>query len=113
MTTISWSQPVSVLGSETTYKWDWSSSPQVVNIGTSPQLILTETAEPRLINYRAEASSDTKIKIWLNTPTTGDYELDSYGGHNMAQMELMSALKVATHSGTAKIIINTASRVII
>lgn len=111
MTTISWSQPTTTVTDN--YQWEWSSTPQVVNIGTTPQLILSASSEPRLINYRAEASTDTKIKIWLNSPTTGEYELDSYGGHNMAQMELLSALKCATASGTAKIVVNTATRIII
>ena len=112
MTTISWSQPATNT-QETEYYWDWSSTPQVVNIGTTPSLILSESAEPRLINYRVEAPSDTKIKMWLNSPTSGDHELDSYGGHNMAQMPLLSALKLATVSGTAKVIVGTASRVVI
>lgn len=106
---ISWNLPYT----DQKYKWEWGSSPQVFTIGTSPQLILAESNEPRLISYRAEGSPDIKIKIWKNSPASGEHEEDSFTGHNMTDRELNSALKMATDSGTAKIIINTATKVVI
>ena len=112
MTTISWGlNAINTQQSE--YIWDWSSTPAVFTVGTSPQLILSASSEPRLISYRAEAPSDTRIKIWENGPTSGEHEQDSYGGHNIADWELASALKIATVSGTAKIVVNTAEKIII
>lgn len=106
--TLSWS---SVNTSE--YYWEWGTAPQLVAIGTAPQLILESSNQPRLISYRADADPSIKIKLWKNAPTTGPHELDSFGGHNMEKWELMSALKASTVSGTANIIVNTASKVII
>lgn len=110
MSSITWSAP-STNASE--YYWEWGTSPQLVAIGTAPQLILEASSQPRLISYRADADPSIKIKIWKNSVTTGPHELDSFGGHNMEKWELTSALKVATVSGTANIIVNTATKVII
>jgi hypothetical protein len=114
MTTISWSQPVEGNGLATTeYDWDWSSTPQIFSIGTSPQLILSASSEPRLVSYRADAPATTKLKIWRNAPISGTHELDSSGGHNISDWRLISKLSVATTAGTADIIVNTATRIII
>lgn len=109
---ISWSLSSGSSNTNNEY-WKWGSTPAVFNIGTSPSLILSEVSEPRLINYRAEADSNIKIKLWFNAPTTGDHEMDSFGGHNLKDMPLASKLQCATVSGTAKIVVNTAELIII
>lgn len=95
------------------YDWNWGTSPQLVAIGTSPSTILSASNQPRLISYRVEADPSIKVKLWKNAPTTGPYELDSYGGQNIERWELMSGLKASTVSGTANIIVNTASRIVV
>lgn len=104
-------QPITTQEAE--YYWDWGTAPQSIAVSTTATTILSATNEPRLVSYRVDADPAIKLKIWKNAPTTGDYELDSFGGHNIEKWELSSGLKIATVAGTANVIVNTASRVVI
>lgn len=108
--TLSWS---SVNTSTPEYYWDWGTAPQSIAITTTPSTVLSASNQPRLVSYRVDADPAIKLKVWKNSPTSGPHELESYGGHNIEKWELSSALKVATVSGTANVVINVATKVII
>ena len=113
MSTLSWASSPAASNVSEYYYWDWGTAPQSIAISTTATTVLSASNQPRLVSYRVDADPAIKLKIWKNAATTGPHELDSYGGHNLEQWELNSALKVATVSGTANIIVNVATKVII
>lgn len=105
--TISWSQPAAAT-IQSKY-WNYAGNPTSTAVTTTPQTILSAVTSPRAIAYSANGTEGIIIKIWINSdPATDPPTLRSYTGHNACDWPVSGAFAVATESGTATIIIDTA-----
>lgn len=113
MATLSWaSSPAAANVSVSTPAkyWNYAGSPVSVAVTTTPQTLVSAVTTKRAISYSASGSDGTVINIWINSdPATEPPTLKSYPGHNIFDWEISGSVAVATVSGTATIVFDTAS----
>ena len=113
MATLSWgSSPIasSVSVSNPSKYWSYAGSPVSVSVTTTPQTLVSAVTTKRAISYSASGAEGTEINIWINSdPATEPPTLKSYPGHNIFDWEISGSVAVATVSGTATIVFDTAS----
>lgn len=89
--------------------WNYAGSPVSVAVTTTPQTLVSAVTTKRAISYSASGADGVVINVWINSdPATEPPTLKSYPGHNIFDWEIEGSVAVATVSGTATIVFDTA-----